>query len=48
MAKFKKIVVPKDGQKITVRDGKLIVPDNPIIAFIEGCRTRKKSKRDQK
>lgn len=24
------------GEKITVKDGKLIVPDNPIIPFIEG------------
>jgi len=36
MAKFKKIVIPKDGEKITVQDGKLVVPDNPIISFIEG------------
>jgi len=36
MKKFKKIVVPKDGQKITVTDGKLNIPDNPIIGFIEG------------
>ena len=35
MAKSK-IVVPVDGEKITVKDEKLIVPDNPIIAFIEG------------
>ncbi|RME43228.1 MAG: NADP-dependent isocitrate dehydrogenase, partial [Chloroflexi bacterium] len=33
---FQKIVVPKDGEKITITDGKLQVPDNPIIAFIEG------------
>ncbi len=36
MAKFKKIIVPADGEKITVKDEKLNVPDNPIIAFIEG------------
>ena len=36
MAKFKKIIVPEDGEKISVKDGKLNVPDNPIIAFIEG------------
>ncbi len=35
MAKSK-IVVPKDGKKITVANGKLVVPDNPIITFIEG------------
>lgn len=33
---FDKIVVPRDGQKITVENGKLRVPDNPILCFIEG------------
>jgi isocitrate dehydrogenase len=28
--------VPRDGQAIQVRDGKFIIPDNPIIPFIEG------------
>jgi len=32
---YEHIVVP-DGQKITYEDGKLQVPDNPIVAFIEG------------
>ncbi len=36
MVKYKKIVVPKKGKKIIVDDNKLKVPDNPIIAFIEG------------
>ncbi|RPI74059.1 MAG: isocitrate dehydrogenase (NADP(+)), partial [Ignavibacteriales bacterium] len=36
MGKFKKISVPNDGEKITASNGKLNVPDNPIIAFIEG------------
>jgi len=27
---------PPYGAKITIRDGKLVVPDNPIIPFIEG------------
>jgi len=36
MKKFKKITVPTDGEKITVENGKLIVPDNPILLFIEG------------
>jgi isocitrate dehydrogenase len=36
MKKFKKIVVPANGEKITVKDGKLKIPDNPIIGFIEG------------
>ena len=30
------IAPPAAGAKITIRDGKLIVPDNPIIPFIEG------------
>ena len=30
------IIPPKDGKKITIKDGKLVVPDNPIIPYIEG------------
>jgi isocitrate dehydrogenase len=33
---FDNIVVPDVGEKITVKGDKLNVPDNPIIAFIEG------------
>ncbi len=33
---YDKVVVPKDGKKIEVKNGKLVVPDNPIIPFIEG------------
>jgi isocitrate dehydrogenase len=33
---FDNIVVPQDGQKITVSENKLVVPDNPILAYIEG------------
>ncbi|RME48222.1 MAG: isocitrate dehydrogenase (NADP(+)) [Caldilineae bacterium] len=33
---YAKIEVPQDGQKITVQGDKLVVPDNPIIPFIEG------------
>lgn len=33
---FDKIVVPQEGQKITVSQGKLAVSDHPILAFIEG------------
>ncbi|MEI6787931.1 MAG: NADP-dependent isocitrate dehydrogenase [bacterium] len=34
---YQKITVPKNGQKITMgADGKLNVPDHPIIPFIEG------------
>ncbi len=31
-----KVTPPPQGAKITIRDGKLIVPENPIIPFIEG------------
>jgi isocitrate dehydrogenase len=35
--KYEKIQVPADGQRITVNpDSSLNVPDNPIIAFVEG------------
>lgn len=30
------ILIPSSGEKITFDNGKLIVPDNPIIPFIEG------------
>ena len=33
---FEKIDIPADGAKITSENGRLCVPDNPIIAFIEG------------
>lgn len=33
---YQKIVPPTRGEKITLKDGKLNVPDNPIVAFIEG------------
>jgi isocitrate dehydrogenase len=33
---FEKIVVPEEGTKITSSNGKLNVPDNPIVGFIEG------------
>ncbi|MCK5087713.1 MAG: hypothetical protein KAQ90_09335, partial [Melioribacteraceae bacterium] len=36
MAKYKKIKVPKVGDKINVKEDQLVVSDNPIIAFIEG------------
>ena len=31
-----KLVVPEGGEKITIEDGRLRVPDNPIVPFIEG------------
>ena len=33
---FDKITIPTDGEKISIHDGKLHVPDRPILAFIEG------------
>lgn len=36
MKKFKKISVPLEGVKIKIENGSLVVPDNPIILFIEG------------
>ena len=36
MAQFKDVIVPSDGQKITISDGKLNVPDRPVIPFIIG------------
>ena len=33
---YKTIKVPAEGGKITMQDGKLNVPDNPIMPFIEG------------
>ncbi|MDH3647682.1 MAG: NADP-dependent isocitrate dehydrogenase [Gammaproteobacteria bacterium] len=30
------IEVPRDGEQITLRDGKLHIPDNPIVPYIEG------------
>jgi len=36
MITFDKLTVPKEGDKIEVRGSELIVPDRPIIPFIEG------------
>lgn len=36
MTEFEKLTLPADGQLITVQDGVLQVPDDPIIPFIEG------------
>lgn len=33
---YEKVVVPDVGERITVSGGKLNVPDNPILLFIEG------------
>jgi isocitrate dehydrogenase len=36
MDSYNRIPVPADGSAIQFRDGKLVIPDNPIIPFIEG------------
>jgi isocitrate dehydrogenase len=33
---LERLSVPKEGHRIEVRDGRLLVPDDPIIPFIEG------------
>ncbi len=33
---YQHVVIPEGGEKITVKDGKLAVPDNPILGYIEG------------
>ena len=33
---YTNITVPDGGEKIRIKDGKLQVPDNPVIPFIEG------------
>ena len=33
---YDKIVIPSEGARISVREGKLLVPDHPILLFIEG------------
>jgi len=33
---YKHVKIPDSGEKISVRDGKLNVPDNPILGFVEG------------
>ncbi|MFC0214123.1 NADP-dependent isocitrate dehydrogenase [Paenibacillus chartarius] len=36
MPNFEQYALPTEGQKITIENGKLNVPNNPIIPFIEG------------
>jgi isocitrate dehydrogenase len=36
MASYNDITVPAEGKAIDVQNGKLLIPDNPIIPFIEG------------
>ncbi len=36
MVSLETLTLPKEGQRIEIRDGRLHVPDQPIIPFIEG------------
>ncbi len=36
MTEYEKLVPPKRGKKIVVKNGQWIVPDNPIVCWIEG------------
>jgi len=36
MTKYKKILIPNEGEKIIIKDGRLSIPNNPVIPFIEG------------
>ena len=36
MESYNEVPIPVDGGAIQVKDHKLLVPDNPIIPFIEG------------
>ena len=36
MATAAKITAPADGAKMSISNGRLVVPDNPIVPFIEG------------
>ncbi len=33
---YKHIRIPEAGEKIRIEDGKLVVPDNPILGYVEG------------
>ena len=36
MASYKLVKVPENGARVTIKDGALSVPDNPILPFIRG------------
>src|SRR3989339_447279 len=36
MAEYNKVKVPASGEKVKIENGKLVVPNEPIIPFIEG------------
>jgi isocitrate dehydrogenase len=33
---YRHIKIPSDGEKITIQNGKIVVPDQPIIGYVEG------------
>ncbi len=33
---YQHVKIPEGGKKVTVENGKLVVPDNPIIGYVEG------------
>jgi isocitrate dehydrogenase len=36
MASYTQVKVPADGEKISIKEGRLQVPDQPILPFVEG------------
>ena len=36
MVEFDKLELPKEGTRIGLENGKLLIPNDPIIPFIEG------------
>ena len=36
MAMLETLTPPKEGRRIEVREGRMVVPDTPIVPFIEG------------
>ena len=33
---YKNITLPEGGQKISIENNKMVVPDNPILGYVEG------------
>ncbi len=33
---YKNIRIPEQGEKISIQDGKMVVPENPILGYVEG------------
>ncbi|UCG81038.1 MAG: isocitrate dehydrogenase (NADP(+)) [Desulfobacterales bacterium] len=36
MVEFQKIVSPKEGTRMTVKEERLVIPDEPVVCYIEG------------